>query len=120
MTEDLIIQNLRLFELLIGDVHDCKKQAWVTGDQFWRRMYVRALFAFIESNVHGLRQIVHYLHLEHKAPLSRAELAVLLEEAYDVAENGEVRTKPSWIRSDRSIRFAFRIMIHTYSLPIKI
>lgn len=120
METKILVENLKLFAVLRDDVAECHRQARTTGNQFWRRMYVRAFFAEIEASVYQFKQMAFHVKFEGKPELSRAEQAILLEEAYDVTENGKSKVKPSWFNTERNVRFAFATVIRVFGLATAI
>jgi len=78
-------------------------------DQLRRRTLVRTLFAAVEGTVFAIKRKTLAEHKIGGCELSPAEYAMLVEEAYDLRDNGHLRTSQKFIRLQANIRFAFSI-----------
>ncbi|HYJ89514.1 MAG TPA: hypothetical protein VEW46_25860 [Pyrinomonadaceae bacterium] len=75
-----------------------------------KRHLVRAIFAYLEANVFGLKRIALAEAKFKSFVLSPAEIACLLEESYQLDDKGEVSIKPNYnLRLAGNIRFLLNI-----------
>ena len=84
--------------------------------QFWRRAFVRTVFAFIEGTTASMKRIAADSYHQPDARFSLAELALVAEEAYELNDKGEAVTLPAKIPVTKNIRFAFNVFARTYSI----
>ena len=99
--------------VLTQDVADSTGPAMTGQPARERRNYVRAVFAFIEGHVWGIKQI-SYEFSRNSTVFSAAELAMLLEQAPDLSDNGSVTTRATKIPLRRNIRFAFLALARVF------
>jgi hypothetical protein len=92
----------------IEDVREAKGRLEQSGAQFDRRVYIRAVFASIEGMVFEFKRVVLTAHEADAAKLTRAELAVLREETYDLADTGDAVARTRYFPLPPTLRFAFR------------
>jgi hypothetical protein len=78
--------------------------------QFWRRTYVRSLFARIEGITYNLKHLAPTFAELNNMKLSRAETAILKEESYKVNNDGDAITDKSKIRTADNLLFTFKIV----------
>lgn len=80
------------------------------GSQFFRRVYIRSLFAFIEGSIWVLKQVC--LNAKSvdgaKRKISISEFAILTEETYDLKGNGDIKTGSKAINLLENIKFTFK------------
>jgi len=93
------------------------------GTQFSRRTYLRTFFAQVEATSYALRRLLVAQEILHTTPLEPLERSALLEEGYDVTDDGDVRVRHDrFISPDRSLRLLFRLSAKcfalTYALPV--
>jgi len=96
-------------ETLNGDVVDCVIALRRTDRQVHRRSFVRAVFAAIEGFVSVMKADVIEDSYAGRFTLSRAERAVLLEEAYDLTDTGQPRLRPFFLSTAKNVRFVFAL-----------
>lgn len=82
--------------------------------QFWRRAFVRALFAFIEGTLYRMKQIALASQFPPTVDFSLPEQALLAEESYDLDDNGNARAGSAKISLSRNIKFSFRAFAKAY------
>ena len=114
-----------LSQLLHQDVETCLsaiRQEPITNtvDLFWRRAYVRSVFAFIEGITYSLKLLAFEDKDEPHVDFSPAELAFLLEEDFDLNDKGEVVSVPAKISFAKNIRFAFRAIARANSVAFEL
>lgn len=94
-------------QILQADLTHCKKKLQTCqNNQFWRRMYVRALFALIEGMTHGIRSLAFSQHSTIEVvsalygreftgfqKLGQVWLNLMNDEAPEIKDNGEVKYK---------------------------
>jgi hypothetical protein len=97
-------------------------QANIARIQFLRRAYVRAVFAYIEGMVFAMKQFSYEYRIQPESSSTRPELAMLLEESYELNDKGVARTAPAKIPLEKNIKFAFKAFAKAghsdYELPI--
>jgi hypothetical protein len=85
-------------------------------NQFWRRTLVRTSFAFIEGVVYRMKQLAFEVYSYEGTTLSRSEVAMLLEDSYELNDKGEPVSKVNYIQITKSLRFAFKALAHSYGV----
>jgi hypothetical protein len=103
-------------ETLNGDVVDCVIALRRTDSQVHRRSLVRAVFAAIEGFVSVMKADVIEDSYAGRFTLSRAERAVLLEEAYDLTDTGQPRLRPFFLPTAKNVRFVFALFARVRGL----
>lgn len=81
-----------------------------------RRAAVRAVFALIEGVVHRMKHLAYETHAYEGVELPRAEVALLLEESYDLNEKGAVVIKQNFLQIEKNIKFAFAAVARAYGI----
>jgi hypothetical protein len=105
-----------IFKLLYEDV-DLAERKWKQQDsQFWRRTFIRSVFALIEGFTYRLKQVALEASKIFSIELSNSEIALLLEESYGVNEKGEAEVKPDYLQLPKNIKFAFNMFSRAYGL----
>ena len=107
-------------EALRQALHDDAKECWLAVMQadtpLNRRNYVRAVFAFADGFVSVMKQHVLEEITAGRFNPSRAEHALLLEEAYDLKETGESRSRPLFLPALANVRFAFEVFSRAHAV----
>ena len=86
-------------------------------DQFYRRAFVRALFAFIEADVWGRKTISLYLNEKSDSKILSVEEASIAGESMAVLnEDGSVRTTEPRLHFLANLRFSFRAFARTFHI----
>jgi hypothetical protein len=98
-----LVEFLHLWTTLTIDVRLLDK-ADRDEHQAFRRAYVRAVLAYVEGLVFGLKQQALANPL---AELSSAERALLAEESYELDDRGQARARTAFIKLEANIKFAF-------------
>ena len=94
---------------------------WKDQDsQFWRRTFIRSVFALIEGFTYSLKQVALEAAKRFDIELSKSEIALLLEESYEVNDKGLAETKKDYIQLPKNIKFAFNIYSRAYELNYKL
>ncbi|MCG8351874.1 MAG: hypothetical protein MI924_29260 [Chloroflexales bacterium] len=110
------VNELReLFQLLHQDVATCLtmvQQERTTNkvDLFWRRAYVRSVFAFIEGVTYRMKRLAFEEKDKSQVDFSPAEIALLLEQTFDLDEQGEVIHRTIAFPLTKNVRFAFKAL----------
>jgi hypothetical protein len=110
------VNELReLFQLLHQDVATCLKmvqQERTTNkvDLFWRRAYVRSVFAFIEGVTYRMKRLALEEKDKSKVDFSPAEIALLSEQTFDLDDQGEVTYRTIAFPLTKNVRFAFKAL----------
>ncbi|MGA7990283.1 MAG: hypothetical protein WCC53_02515 [Thermoanaerobaculia bacterium] len=88
---------------------------------FARRTYVRTFFSDVEAYVNRMKRLLVSQELVHISPLTALEKSALLEEGYDITDQGEVQARyDRYISTDRSMRLLFRAAAKCYKLPYEL
>jgi hypothetical protein len=74
--------------------------------QFWRRTYIRTLFAMIEGATWLHKQYALRLHEHGRVEFTTGELALLRDVQFDF-QNGKVREQPRFLNVADNFRFGF-------------
>ena len=72
-----------------------------------QRALVRSVFAFVESMLFAMKQQILIALVEAPHGFTIAEFALLRDESYEVAENGEARVKTAKITLKSNLKFTF-------------
>jgi recombinational DNA repair protein (RecF pathway) len=111
-----VIELIEVQESLGQDVLVCTKMLEQEDSQFWRRTLVRTSFALIEGVVHRMKHLAFEFCSYEKIPLSRAEVAMLQEEGYELNDKGEAISKVSYMHITKNVKFAFKVLARAYSV----
>jgi hypothetical protein len=98
-----------LLEALTSDLkhtYGVPSTADEAAKQFWRRTYVRALFAFVEASTWLHKQYALMLHKHGRVEFTIGELALLREVQFDF-QHGKVREQSRFLNVADNYRFAF-------------
>lgn len=116
----VLAESRDILNLLYEDV-DLAERMWKHQDsQFWRRTFIRSVFALIEGFTYRLKQVALEASKKFRVELSKSEMALLLEESYEVNEKGQAESKPDFIQLPRNIKFAFNMYSRAYGLNYKL
>jgi hypothetical protein len=100
---------------LTEDVSNCFHLIMRHDKECWRRAYVRAVFAFIEGGAFSFKQVIFRDAELKNIKLSSAEKAFLVEETYQLNEQGDVSTKAHYgIRTAPNLRFLWKMAKRIY------
>ena len=109
-----------ILNVLYEDV-DFAERMWKDQDsQFWRRTFIRSVFALIEGFTYSLKQVALQAAKRFHIELSKSEIALLLEESYEVNDKGLAETKKDYIQLPKNIKFAFNMYSRAYELNYKL
>src|SRR4051794_4816834 len=100
-----------LTDKLSADTIKCFGECSKEGDeQFWRRMFIRALFAQIEGEIYCMKRVALDFHTEDGAIAAWfcAEVALLSDESYELNKELKAITKKKFIPLERNMPFALR------------
>lgn len=78
--------------------------------QFWRRTVVRTFFAAVEGEIHQWKRQALLLETVGIAQLDDGQRSILKEETYDLKENGSVKSRPLFTKTDQSLRFCINLI----------
>jgi len=95
--------------LLSFDLDRASGEAMAGGDSYRAgRNTARALFAFVEGTVYGMKQTAYEVNraLDIKV-FNHAEEALLREEEYGLGDKGKVKVRSARLRAEPNLRFAF-------------
>lgn len=111
----------QLDEGLRADVEYWVKQFELGNrDQLARRSFVRSVFALIEGIVFCLKQVTLETATTKAATLSPQEIALLREESAELQENGELASRPAFLRLKPNLRFSFRKFAEIYKAQYRL
>jgi len=86
-----------------------KKYKEEPNKQYWRRIYIRTVFAFIESECFRLKQ--NTLNRINESLLgsqfSPGEISLLKEKTFNLNNKGEIEEKDIYLKTEKNLRFAF-------------
>lgn len=132
---------LDISHLLIDDVHKCQDEllknikerfslleerkmeeanACKSRGQFWRRAYARAFFAYVEGNLYQMKQVAYAMRNEPSISFSEGDILLMREEAYELKDNGTVRTTKAKLKLEYNFRFAFQVYGKAIGKPLGI
>lgn len=102
--QDLLIVHLLKFG---DDAGFAESEMDKNDDDYYRRNFVRALFAMIEGSVFVIKQSTLIAGFSER--LSFAEIALLKEETFDLDNKGNVRSQVKFLRIADNFKFAARM-----------
>lgn len=129
-----------VIDALTADLNKCQRHLNKNlKSQFWRRVWVRSIFALVEGGTHFMkvsafshheRNTRMFYHLfqsfgkESPVPMFSElipinELAVLLDEDTVVSDRGHCQVKESFLPLEKNIRFMFHMLARIYGLSFK-
>lgn len=95
--------------LVLGS--DCNEQYLEiekSGDQMYRRAYVRSVFAFIEGILHRMKRTATHFGTAFET-LTIAERVAIDGTSFESNDRGEVDSRPVFIKFLNSVKFALRV-----------
>jgi hypothetical protein len=95
-------------DTLIGDVTKCQKMLNKATKPFWRRTLVRSLFACMEGITHCMKSVAIELAEVNAVEVTRAEYALLREEAYNLTDKGDAMTSKCKVKTVDNLVFSLR------------
>ena len=121
MSVDSVIEKtgevIKLAAVLVADLDEATPD--LTSDRH-RRAFVRAVFAYVEGTLSGLKGIlVEYGDL-FGSQFSVGEAALLAEEAYGLKEDGSIRVTQSFLRVAENIRFTLALAAKVSGSPTSV
>jgi hypothetical protein len=93
--------------ILFVDLQKCADTFNVERSQFWRRVLVRSLFAYIEGATHCMKRVAHACQFQPGVEFSDKERGILSEfafELYNKASSGKTK-----MPLKESIKFSFNV-----------
>src|SRR5712671_7417718 len=92
------------FELMVtelmADIRACERRHNEEDTQFWRRSYIRSVFAFFEAATFRAKMEA----LEKGAQFPVGMISILKEQSIEVNEKGELYSQPKFIELTRNVR----------------
>lgn len=136
MEEKELKEYNEIIDVLGADANNAE-QEWRRdpSNQFRRRSFIRAGFAYIEGHLYQLKQLALALDnfkLDLRAGdtkknawiegtmLTPGERMVLAEETFEVDDKGKVYPQTRFVRLDKNIKLAFRAFAKAYSIDFPI
>lgn len=105
----LTAQN-RLVETLNQDIGAAIKLVRENpNNHFFRRTLIRTIFAMIEGAIYAMKQMILLQHNNKKFELTPAEHAILIEEGYELKENGQPKASVKFLKLAANLRFTLSI-----------
>jgi len=113
-------ESAEMLKALSADVEYCYDKIEEEDSQFWRRTYIRAVFAFAESFIFRMKQSAVDIHNLRGNLFAEAELAFLKEEdirEYSLNRKGEVeiQAKKRFIAFENNFKFAFKVYARAFN-----
>lgn len=87
---------------------------------FWRRVYVRAVYALIEGVTYRMKQYAIDIDNDDKKLLSQIEILLLQEDSYDLSDKGELIKSKVKIPINKSIKIAFIFLSKVNEIEYKL
>lgn len=116
--DELMVVLGRDFDRLAKRMLASAKRGYVSSaDAAHARNLVRCLFALVEGVTFAIKLWALGRHVDEgkRGPPGAGEL--VFEERYDIADKGEIVTRPVRITLERNVKFAFRFFVETYGIP---
>jgi hypothetical protein len=107
-------ESMKLLNALSADIEYCYDKLEKEDSQFWRRTYIRAVFAFAESFIFRMKQAALDINKLHDGLFNEAEVAFLQEadaREYIINRKGEVeaQARKRLIPFESNFKFAFKV-----------
>jgi hypothetical protein len=102
-TNDAHLELANLFTAAAADITNLQSRLREADSPTDRRALVRSVFAFVESMLFALKQEA----LHHPSVFSSPEIALLREESYELADDGEALIRPARLTLKRNLKFTF-------------
>jgi len=99
-------QFKELFSLLHCDVVEARNRLSKEKNEYNRRSYVRAFFAFVEGCMASMKAVSLASAESRIVHFSVAEVALLREEMYDLSDSGKPRITQRFLPTAKNFRFA--------------
>lgn len=119
---NMVGEFIQLAQRLKQDVNECLrlgKANW--RDQSWRRFVYRAAFAWIEGVTYQMKQVAFKTHGLLGTEFSRGEIVLLLEESYNLQDNGSVKERhDNYPRIAPNLCFAYAAMARGFGCDLKL
>lgn len=98
----------KVMDPLHNDLHLAAAGLHRHNQDFWRRVYIRSMFAMIEADIFQRKRLALAGH--ENSPIFEADdLTVLREVQYTVKKNGNTTTRPSYIELSSNYRLSFQL-----------
>ena len=97
-----------IIQPLFSDLHCARNGLKHVDQEFWRRIYIRALFATIEADIFQRKQLALMGHGDTYV-FSTAELTVLRELQYNVQNNGAINESAKFVPLAANYRLSFKL-----------
>lgn len=110
-------------EPLLNDAFEAEKfLAENKESQFFRRLYIRSVFAYIEGSIWVLKQVCLNAKSAdgEKRKISIAEYSILTEESYDLKGNGNIKTVTKNLNLLDNIKFTFKTINELFKGKIEL
>jgi hypothetical protein len=99
-----------------GDIRLCRNTLEQDDTPFWRRTYVRALFAAIEGINYRMKHLAINLSDSNQITFTVAEKAALLEESYDIDDKGNAVIVKGKLRTANNLLFSFKSLAQAFGV----
>jgi len=109
-----------IVKIAAADISMSRKMVEKNQKQFWRRTFVRSLFAGIEGINHRMKHISMLLANIHKIELTHAEIAMLREETYSLNEKGDATSSKSKLRTKENLCFTLKTFARVCNSPYEV
>jgi len=113
---DIVFESNQMFALLHSELDFIlEKMGKAFKEQRWRRIYIRSLFAFIESCAYRLKQDAMIFK---KFPLK--EVYILKEKRYHLNDKGEIVEENLHLKTLANLRFSFDVYARAWDINFKL
>lgn len=109
---------VKMLEPALDDASDAEEYLENnSSSQFARRVYIRSVFAYIEGAVWVLKTACLNAKPKHmkERKVTVAEIALLIEESYQLKENGKIRKVKTNLGLLENIKFTFKYINHLFN-----
>jgi len=110
-------------EPLLNDAFEAEKFLGENKEsQFFRRLYIRSVFAYIEGSVWILKQVCLNAKSANgeKRKISLSEYSILTEESYELKNNGNIKTVSKNLNLLDNIKFTFKTVNKLFNGKIEL
>jgi hypothetical protein len=106
---------------LLEDAHDAETLLDEKATQFFRRAYIRSIFASIEGTVWLIKQVCLKAkpHRGHRL-IGVAEYALLTDQSYELKNNGEPSVQTKYLKLPDNLRFTAKVVQRLFGARLEL
>ncbi len=115
--EKTLQEILDLLPILVDDMKTAEELLDKNDQEYYRRTFVRTLFAMIEGSVHAMK-IALFAIGQSSGALNVPELVVCKESSFNLNERGKIKERAKRFRISENLRFTVNVIEHLLGAKI--